>query len=65
MHLPSLVINADADTGVFPSQAKTIFDAIATPDKQLRTLHGDHYFQEPRGARDEVADLVTAWVSAH
>lgn len=59
---PALVINADADTGVFPSDAKKIFDAIASTDKQFVSLPGDHYFQEMPGARDKVADTVAAWI---
>ena len=35
-------------------------------DRQAaRHVAGDHYFQEPPGARDEVADLIAAWVAAH
>ena len=58
---PALVINADADTGVFPSDAEQIARAIAATDKTLHTLTGDHYFQSPATARDAVADLVVAW----
>jgi hypothetical protein len=49
---------------VFPSQATEIFEGIAAADKQLETVAGDHYFLEPSGARDTVADLVAAWVAA-
>ena len=30
---PALVINAEADTGVFPSDARRIYDALASTDK--------------------------------
>ena len=63
--LPALVVQADADTGVFPSDAQAMFDGLASTDKQLHTLTGDHYFQEPAGARDTVADLLAEWVRAH
>lgn len=64
LDLPTLLINADADTGVYPSQASEIIDQVAATDKQLVTLPGDHYFQQPSGARDTVADLITDWTRA-
>lgn len=60
---PALVINADADTGVFPSDARRIHDALAGDDKTLRSVHADHYFLTP-GARDEQADIVADWIGA-
>src|SRR5262249_11999870 len=57
--VPSLVINADADTGVFPSDAA----AIAAEDKTVLSLPGEHYSRQPEGARDTVADCITAWVA--
>jgi pimeloyl-ACP methyl ester carboxylesterase len=64
LHLPTLIVHASADNGVFPSQAVALLDAVAATDKQLVTVTGDHYFQDPPGARDEVADLIAAWVAA-
>ena len=63
--VPSLVIDADADSGVFPSDTDAIFAAIAAPDKQRMTLPGDHYFQDPPEARDVLAGEIAAWVTAH
>lgn len=60
--VPSLVVNADADTGVFPSDARAILDSLAAPDKQVHELAADHYFANP-GARDELADLIAAWIT--
>lgn len=59
--VPSLVVNADGDTGVFPSDAAALFDSLAAEDKQAHELHGDHYFTD-HGARDELADLIAAWI---
>jgi fermentation-respiration switch protein FrsA (DUF1100 family) len=64
LHLPTLIVHASADNGVFPSQAVALLDAVAAADKRLVTVTGDHYFQDPPGARDEVADLIAAWVGA-
>ncbi|MHC1407111.1 alpha/beta hydrolase, partial [Mycobacterium avium] len=58
---PALVINADADTGVFPSDAQRIFDALAGADKTRASVDTDHYFTTP-GARSEQADIVAGWI---
>lgn len=60
---PAIVINADGDAGVFPSDADRIFAAIASADKERVDLPGDHYFRGIDGARDTVADVVTEWVN--
>jgi hypothetical protein len=62
--VPSLVINADADTGVFPSDAAAIAAALAAEDKTVLSLPGEHYFRQPEGARDAVADCIAGWVGA-
>ncbi len=64
IRVPSLVIQSMADTGVFPSDAKGIFDAIATKDKTLELITGDHYLETPSNARDVAADMIAAWVAA-
>lgn len=61
--VPSLVVNADQDTGVFPSDAQLIFDSVGAPDKSMRVIDGDHYFLEPEGARDAVADALSGWIA--
>ncbi|WP_172830562.1 alpha/beta hydrolase [Mycobacterium asiaticum] len=58
---PALVINAEADTGVFPSDAQRIFDALAGADKAATAIDTDHYFTTP-GARDEQADVIAEWI---
>lgn len=60
--VPSIVINADADSGVFPSDADGLYDAIGAHDKERLDLPGDHYFREPSGARDVVADRIADWL---
>ncbi|OBI18683.1 alpha/beta hydrolase [Mycobacterium sp. E2497] len=59
---PALVINAEADTGVFPSDAQRIFAALAGPDKTEASIDSDHYFTTP-GARDEQADIIADWIA--
>ncbi|BDB40104.1 MULTISPECIES: lysophospholipase [Mycobacterium] len=58
---PALVINAEADTGVFPSDAKRIYDGLAGADKSQAAVDTDHYFTTP-GARDEQADIIAEWI---
>jgi pimeloyl-ACP methyl ester carboxylesterase len=59
---PALVINAEQDTGVFPSDAQRIYDALATDDKTLTSIDTDHYFTTP-GARSEQADTIAQWIA--
>jgi pimeloyl-ACP methyl ester carboxylesterase len=62
--VPTLVVQPDADTGVFPSDARALHDGVASTDKQLVTLPGDHYFVTPIDARDVVADTVADWLAS-
>jgi pimeloyl-ACP methyl ester carboxylesterase len=61
---PALVIQSSDDQGCYPSDAKAIFEALATADKTQVTIRGDHYLQRPRGARDEASDVISEWVKA-
>ncbi len=60
--VPSLVAHATADTGVYESDARGLFDALAAPDKQFARIKADHYLLDPPGARAEAADLIAAWL---
>jgi pimeloyl-ACP methyl ester carboxylesterase len=62
INCPALVLNADQDTGVFPSDAKRIYDALGSADKTLQSIDTDHYFTTP-GARSEKADIVAKWIT--
>jgi len=59
---PALVINAEADTGVFPSDAQRIYDALGSTDKTQTSIDTDHYFTTP-GARSEQADTIAGWIA--
>lgn len=61
--VPSLVISADADTGVYPSDAKAIFTSLGAGDKTFHEMPGDHYFIEPVNTRPEVAQLIVGWLA--
>ncbi len=62
IEVPSLVIQSLADTGVFPSDARAIHDALAADDKTLEFMAGEHYLTDD-GARDEVADRIDGWLT--
>lgn len=59
---PALVINADQDTGVYPSDAQRIHDALGSADKAKVSIDTDHYFTTP-GARSEQADTIAKWIA--
>lgn len=63
--VPALVVQSTSDTGVFPSDAKAIYDALASADKTLEMVTGDHYLETPNTARDDVADLIVGWLRDH
>ena len=62
--VPSLVVHATADTGVFDSDARALYDGLAASDKSLAAIKADHYLLEPAGARAQAADLIGTWVTS-
>jgi pimeloyl-ACP methyl ester carboxylesterase len=63
IHCPALVINAERDTGLFPSDAARIYDGLAATDRTAVSIDADHYFTTP-GTRDEQADVIADWIGA-
>jgi pimeloyl-ACP methyl ester carboxylesterase len=61
--IPALVIQATADSGVFPSDADTIYAQIAAPDKTRLDIKGEHYFRDRPDGRDEVASAIADWIA--
>ncbi|WP_433338374.1 alpha/beta hydrolase family protein [Spirillospora sp. CA-294931] len=59
VRVPSLVVHATADEGVFDSDARALLRALAAEDKRLETVRDGHYL--PR-SRPWAADLLDAWV---
>jgi pimeloyl-ACP methyl ester carboxylesterase len=59
---PALVMNAEQDTGVYPSDAQRIYEALASTDKSHCEIDTDHYFTTP-GARSEQADTIAKWIT--
>jgi len=65
LQLPALVVQSMADMGVFPSDARAIFAALAAPDKTLEFLPGAHYFEDSQAHRERAIDLMAAWIENH
>jgi pimeloyl-ACP methyl ester carboxylesterase len=62
--VPALVVQSIADMGVFPSDARGIHAALASPDKTLELIPGAHYFEDSEANRTRMVDLVSAWIAA-
>lgn len=56
------MVQSLGDRGVFPSDARAIYAALAAEDRTLELIPGEHYFED--GGRAEVADLVAGWITA-
>jgi pimeloyl-ACP methyl ester carboxylesterase len=63
--VPALVVQSMADRGVFPSDARKIFDSIAATDKRLELIPGAHYFEDSEKNRERAIDLMAAWIGEH
>ena len=62
--VPALVIQSLADTGVFPSDARKIYDLIGSADKHLELIKGAHYFEDSVSERIAAADLMADWIQS-
>lgn len=60
---PALVVQSLSDQGVFPSDAEAIFQGLATGDKHLEMIDGDHFLGED-SAKDRAADLIHGWAGS-
>ncbi len=63
---PVLVISNSADLACTPSHAERLFNALASPDKELRTIAGaDHYYIERRDLLPVAVTEISAWLDRH
>lgn len=60
LKVPSLVVQATADRGIFPSDAQAYYDGLGADDKTLHWLPGSHFPDGP-GSLAERADLIASW----
>jgi len=47
-----------------PERCTPIHDALASADRTLEFVAGDHYLANPDAAREGVADRIAAWLRA-
>jgi pimeloyl-ACP methyl ester carboxylesterase len=62
LDVPALVVQSLGDTGVFPSDARKIFDSIASADKTLEFVRGAHYFEDSEEHRVHAMDMMAEWI---
>ena len=63
---PTLVISNSADLACTPSHAQRLFDAVASPDKEMRTISGaDHYYIERRELLPIAVTEIGTWLGRH
>ena len=61
--LPALVVQSDADTGVFPGDAQAIYDALGSDGQTPGDdSSGTTICRRPADARDGVADMLADWL---
>jgi pimeloyl-ACP methyl ester carboxylesterase len=60
---PALVIQGTADMGIYPSDAKAIYDAVPNEKKELHFIKGGkHYFDHQQKELSEALDIMTGWL---
>lgn len=59
--LPTLVVQTTGDVGVFPSNAKHIYDMVGSKAKELRLIPGEHFFEDGQENLEAAADLIVQW----
>jgi hypothetical protein len=64
MTLPALVAQSLGDMGVFPSDARDIFDTLPIGDKTLEWLNGAHYFEDSTDHLQQACEMMTDWIRA-
>ena len=60
---PSLVVQSTSDQGVFPSDARAIFDSLGADDRSLELVRGAHYFEDDGRALEDVVELIADWTT--
>lgn len=59
--VPTLVIQSHEDMGVFPSYAKYIYEACGSKDKEIKWIHGWHFFEDSDKNLQICADTIGDW----
>jgi len=69
VRVPTLVVNAVADSDIYPSEAREIYAASGAPDKEFHELEWADHYLNPVGEglgladpRERVLDVVVPWL---
>ena len=64
VEVPTLVVHYSRDNGIFPCDARMLFDGLASRDKTLAEIEADHYgLTDSRpGGREQAVELMVAWL---
>ena len=65
VRVPALVIQSTADQGVFPSDARAIYDNLGSADKRFELVRGRHYFEDDDAALEDAIDLIAGWTAQY
>jgi PPOX class probable F420-dependent enzyme len=63
IQVPALVVQSTSDQGVFPSDARHIFDSLGAEDRSLEFVRGAHYFEGDESALKDVVELIADWTT--
>jgi hypothetical protein len=63
IRVPALVVQSTSDQGVFPSDAREIFDSLGAEDRSLEFVRGAHYFEGDESALQDVVELIADWTT--
>ncbi len=47
-----------------PSDARGVFEALASADKTLELIPGAHYFEDSEVGREAMVEMISGWVTA-
>jgi len=60
--VPLILVNGTADQGIRSFHSHEIWNAVASPDREMAEIKGgDHYFTDPQ-ARSEALDVMVRWL---
>ena len=66
---PAFMVHYTGDQTLFPGDAKEIFDAVGSPDKQIVAFRGDHHgralAEGETDGRESAGKAIGAWLHAH
>ncbi|KAF9877038.1 hypothetical protein CkaCkLH20_05304 [Colletotrichum karsti] len=60
--VPALVIQSLADAGVYPFDARHLYESLASKDKEIVWVEGTHFFENNERDREKVVDVIDEWV---